>query len=188
MQILLNLIQLLSLIALGVYVFKTWQIAEYNRKLMRAQASSSVIAYFDFPQEGLFVYLVIKNISVVPALNIKLNFDPKINIKKDGIELSELPAFKDGISFLAPGQELRFFLDIFPAFFEKKDLASEYSVHITHKDGLDEKFHENWMKLNIKQFYFEASTNYNENILNEMKGIKSALVEIKRLLPTLKNK
>ena len=42
----------------------------------------------------------------------------------------------------------------------EKKLATEYNVRINHIDGLDRKNHENWIKLDIKQFHFECSTNY----------------------------
>ncbi len=186
MQLILNIVQILSLIALVIYVIKTWQIANYNKKITRAQASSSVIAYFDFPQRGAMVNLVIKNISTIPALDIKISFNPEINIKKKDIQnkdikFSDLPAFRDGISFLAPGQELKFYLDSFPAFFSsEKELATEYDVCINHTDGLDRKNHENWIKLDIKQFYFECSTSHNEKLLNKLNEIKEAIAKIRK--------
>jgi len=185
MNLILNIVQIFSLIALVIYVIKTWQIANYNKKITRAQASSSVIVYFDFPHGGAIVNLAIKNISMIPALDVKVILDPEINIKRNETKLSDLPAFRDGISFLAPGQELKFHLDSFPAFMSpEKKLATEYNVRINHIDGLDRKNHENWIKLDIKQFHFECSTNYNEELLKKLDEIKTALVEIKKNLPS----
>lgn len=181
MEIVLGVVQILSLIAIVIYVIKTWQIANYNKKIATAQASSSVIAYFEFPRDGASLYLVFKNISIVPALNVNITIDPEISISRGKIKISELPVIRDGIPLIAPMQEIKFYIDEIRAFLgaSNKGLPTNFNIKIMHKDGFDNQEHESNYKLDVNHFYYASrSMNNYEKIRKELEGIKTHLGEI----------
>src|SRR5262245_49326539 len=86
-------VQLAALIALVVYVVKTWQIASANRrsvevseavlKEMRTtrfqEIAPYVIVFLDMPYSNDWVmYLVVKNTGKTVAKNVRFKFDPPL--------------------------------------------------------------------------------------------------------------
>jgi hypothetical protein len=76
--------------------------------------------------DGLF-FLCVRNIGEKPAYKVLVNFDERI-LGLDGTrEISALPLFRN-IEFLAPGREIRTFLDSSSAYFGRGE-----PEHITAK-------------------------------------------------------
>jgi hypothetical protein len=94
-QIALLIIQIPTLIALIVYVIKTWEMATATRKAAEAAQSTLlemreardqetapyVIAYFDVPNDTRSLDLVIKNIGKSMATNVTVSFDPQLKLE-----------------------------------------------------------------------------------------------------------
>src|SRR5215207_6093701 len=158
MDYLLAGIQLLTLIGLIVYVIKTWEIASATRnaaeatkrstelsqeviKEMRAariqESAPHVIVYIDMPPGNWALYIGAKNIGKTVAKDVQFSFEPPLMCGfGNKSQESEIAFVKDGIRSLAPGQEIRVFLDVIQNYFgkmaEKLDprLPTVYTVRV----------------------------------------------------------
>lgn len=169
---LLIVIQVATLVGLLLYVYKTWQIAsatreeaELSRKStqlsqksielsqhvleeMRAargqEIAPQVLAYVDMPYGNWVLFFVVKNVGRTSAKDIKFHFQPELQSgwgnRAHEFDISFL---KNGISSLAPGQELRVVFDVMSNYFDgsavkllEGSLPSAYTVRVTYRGGL----------------------------------------------------
>jgi hypothetical protein len=121
-------VQVLTLGAIIIYVWKTWSMANATRlaaeasqkaleemKITREEESRPfVLLYFRPGLDGTTVYFVISNVGRLPAKNVTFTFDAEL---KQGswnrTPLMQSPRIKDGIAFLPPGMEYTEFFDAF---------------------------------------------------------------------------
>jgi len=82
-------------------------------------------------EDGLF-FLAVRNISALPAHNVSVRFEDRILGLQDR-EVSALPLFR-GIEFLAPGREIRTFLDTSASYFARRQ-PTRITVKIAYKDA-----------------------------------------------------
>ncbi len=137
------LIGLLTLIFLGVYVYKTWHIATSTRESvneMRAQRQQQstpfVVVFFDFNYSKNFIEIVIKNMGLGLAEMVRVKFNPQLEsslIKN----MNEAIWLTDGIGTLPPGSEFRTIFDSTIGRFEK-DLALTYTANISYRDNYND--------------------------------------------------
>ncbi len=148
MQTVLQLVQIFTLVALVVYVIKTWhmasatkQMAEASKRTLEEMKESRdiltrpyVTVYFDSPSGQAWFELVIENTGNGSARDINLKFDPPLrNSRKN---LMGLEVFRKGISLLPPHQNIKLFFDIGFSYF-KKDLPMKYQVEVTYRGALE---------------------------------------------------
>jgi hypothetical protein len=147
-------VQLATLIALVIYVIKTWQIAAASQR--SAQLSEGilsemhatrlqeiapyVIVYFDMPYSNDWVmYLVVKNTGKTIAKNIQFKVDPPLvtgfTNTGEGTKPFDVYFLREGISLLAPGQEIRTPFDAHSTL-NRENLPTIYKVEVTYADGL----------------------------------------------------
>ncbi len=142
--------QILTLIALVIYVVKTWHIASATKVAAGVSALSLqemkeardqeiapyVVVYFDMPRGEHFIYLVVKNIGRSIARDVKLQFSPRlIGISQE--DFTNLPMIRDGIASMPPNHEIRTLVDSTVAFFnEKSDRPLTYQVNVSFYGGL----------------------------------------------------
>jgi len=120
----LAILQFLSLIALVVYVIKTWQIASATKKsteistatleqiqrTREAETAPYVVSYFDINREKDLLYIVIKNIGKSIAKDVKLQFNPQLR-NTEGEDLAKTSFVQNGVGTIPPGHEIRIALD-----------------------------------------------------------------------------
>ena len=149
MQIILVAVQVATLVALIVYVIKTWHMASATKKMaevskgtLREMKESRdllirpyVTVYFDFPPGQAWIGLVIENTGSGPARDVNLKFDP--SLRNSRRNLMDLEVFKKGISLLPPRQKLKLFFDIGFSYFGKH-LPMRYEVEVTYRGGLED--------------------------------------------------
>jgi len=123
-------IQTLSLLALLVYVVKTWQIAAATKETARvyedifaemksqreAEVAPYITAYFEIDRTSNSLFLKIKNIGKSVARNVRLQFNPTLkNTERTPHhsvpKVEDSPLIKNGIETMAPGYEVRLVLD-----------------------------------------------------------------------------
>ena len=142
-------VQIASLIALIIYVCKTWQIANANQKsaeisrdtLLQMKESRDkeyspyISVYFDIPYGTGDIFFIIKNLGRTNAKNIYLKFDPAL-CNTDGQYLEETNLLKNGIPSMPPGHEIRFYFDQAISIFEKAKTPKKYDVEISFDNEL----------------------------------------------------
>ncbi len=185
---LLIVIQVGTLVGLLLYVYKTWQIASATREAaelsrkstqlsqksielsqqvleeMRAargqEIAAQVLAYVDMPYGNWVLLFVVKNGRTL-ARDIKFDFHPELQSgwgnRAHEFDISFL---KNGISSLAPGQELRVVFDAMSNYFDgsgvkllEGSLPSAYTVRVTYRGGLlPDEFHSTEQVIDLSMF------------------------------------
>jgi hypothetical protein len=206
MEIALLLIQILTLIALIVYVAKTWEMASATKESaksaentllemreMRDQESAPyVIVFFDVPYAKSLVYLVIKNLGKSIAKDVKLSFEPSLQSSDVG-NLENLSLFDKGIASLAPAQELRVLIDTTVAFFGEPGLPLISSVAITYHGGLKDELRteKHTLDLSVHKglMYIQSKDihDLNESVEKLLKEQKSARQSLERISKNLES-
>jgi len=139
-------VQILTLIAIIIYVWKTWQLASDTRAMSDAARKSAeatlksaelsekvlkemeasrdllvaphVIVFFDNQYEDFGrIFLVVRNVGKGIAENIKLKFTPDL-VNHYGPEIGNIFMLKNGIPSLPPGYEIRHSFDRIGAYFD----------------------------------------------------------------------
>lgn len=100
--------------------------------LREAQTRPFVVIDLDSSAHTLFD-LVVKNIGPTLARDVHFEFDPPIKSTDDDLDPNKIKIFRDGISTLAPGKEIRTLFDKGPAR-HRSDLPDTYEVTVTYAD------------------------------------------------------
>jgi len=105
--------------------------------------SKKAVVIVDFEIDADSVFLVIKNLGAVPALNLKIRPSAPILGLEGKKDISKLSIFKK-ISYLAPLKEIKIFVDSYESFFRH---LKEHSVRfkISYKNEKKKSFK---MKIN----------------------------------------
>ena len=126
----LAVIQALSVVALVVYVIKTWQIAAATQETARvyeeilkemksereADIAPYVTVFFEINRTSDALFLVIRNVGRSIARNVQLQFNPGLKNTQESPHHSvpsveDSPLIKNGIETMPPGFELKLVLD-----------------------------------------------------------------------------
>ncbi len=93
-----------------VYAVLTWRLVGETKRLRAAQTEPMVSVTYHPREEWInFIDFRIKNVGAGPAWDIKFKFEPDFEYHR-GKRLSELNLFQNGLKYLGPGDEHRFFL------------------------------------------------------------------------------
>lgn len=93
-----------------VYAVLTWRLVSETKRLRVAQTEPMVSVTYHPREESInFIDFRIKNVGAGPALGIEFEVEPDFEYLR-GKRLSELNLFQNGLKYLGPGDERRFFL------------------------------------------------------------------------------
>ena len=121
-------------IATVVYAILTWKLVSETRKMRVSQFMPHISIIFEPREEWInFIDLKIKNNGLGSAHNIKFKLLSNLNYK-DGERLSEMNLMKNGLKYLAPNQEIKFF---YTSLAENYDSKKEpIKIKVFYKDIL----------------------------------------------------
>ena len=154
-QVTLLIVQILTLVAIVIYVWKTWTMADATRKAAIASEKALsemrltreeenrpfVMIYFQTGLDGTTVDLLIRNIGKLPAKNVTFEFDRRLE-QGDwnwSSPISESPKFKNGIAVLPPNLEMR---EFFAGFVNLQGLCSSYRVKVRYAHPFGDRLYE----------------------------------------------
>lgn len=143
-------VQVLSLIALIIYVIKTWEMAsatrdaaqisakvlEHNRTVQDQEVAPYMVVYLDIPYGDPWIYLVVKNVGKTIAENVRITFDPPIT-RKQHPPLAKLPLEDEQMGSFPPGYEARTFFDSTIEYFAQENVPASFKVTTTYTGGLN---------------------------------------------------
>ena len=115
-----------------VYAFLTWRLVGETKKVRLAQTEPMVsVTHLSNEKGGPFIDLRIKNVGAGPALDITFEVEPEFEYLQ-GKPLSELHLFRNGLKYLGPGDERRFFLT---SLIENRGAraVSRFEVRVTYR-------------------------------------------------------
>lgn len=119
------------------YAITNHMMFKHMKSAHLVEQAADVLIYFDVPYGTEFIYLIIKNVGKSSAQNIHLTFDPPLQDSR-ATDMSSLPMVNH-IESIAPGVELRHFLDGVIDYFGNKNLPLVYHVKISHSDRMSKR-------------------------------------------------
>jgi len=149
-----ELITLLFTITVGistiVYAYLTAKLVGETKRMRKSQTDPEIsVSLVQNENSIIFIDLVIENIGLGPAYNIK--FEVIKDFKLSNRMLSEVGFIKNGISYFSPKQSMKLWV---ASFKEDKELAEKYiEIKVTYSNTLTEKFTKIFI-LNFSQFSF----------------------------------
>ena len=115
-----------------VYAFLTWRLVSETKRLRVAQTEPMVSVTYHPREEWInFIDFRIKNVGAGPALDIRLEVEPDFEYVPNKW-LSQLNLFENGLKYLGPGDERRFFLTSLTENGDAK-VASPFEVKVTYR-------------------------------------------------------
>jgi len=131
-------------IATIVYAILTWKLVSETRKMREAQTEPKVSVTIQPREEWInLIDMVIQNIGLGPAYNIKFEINPDFEYMK-GRFLSELGFMKNSLKYLAPNQKLQFFLTTMIENFEEKT-KKPFEIRVTYQNGRGKTYKDVYM-------------------------------------------
>ncbi len=120
------------------------------RQLREAQslraAQSRPFVIVDVSFRSFLIELLIANIGATAASDVQIQFDEPLTSSDKSPDWQHSTAFTDGIALMAPGREIRFFLDSFPTRVEQglpmviRGSVSYQGLSVRGKDRYVEQF------------------------------------------------
>lgn len=201
-QILTFLINAAALWGLFLYVRKTTDIATATKRSMQIsndmltemraarnqEIAPYVIAYIDLPYGNDWVmYFVVKNTGKTVAKDIKLTFEPPLMTGfGDNVREFDVSLIKNGISSLAPGQEIRTPLDVLPNY-KKDEMPTVYKVQVSYSGGLqsDKTISEQVIDLSMFNDLTVLQKKGEEDLIKAAEGLANANSNMQRNIATI---
>jgi hypothetical protein len=154
-------------LALAVFA---WRQLHEARTLRIQEGRAYVIA--EFRNRSNLVYLAFRSIGRTSAFNVRISLDTELvsSRSEDGLAWQHSAAFTSGVPSMAPGAELRFFLDMF-AVRKEAGLPMQIAGRLSYDDVL-KSHHEESFLIDL-DVYGPA--------LQEAKGVADIYTEVKSM-------
>jgi hypothetical protein len=116
----------------------------------------------DFEFRSILLDIVVKNMSGSPATNVSITADPPIEstlVDRTAV-LSHVTSSAYRISQLAPGRDIRWFLDRAPDYYDDKTKPRQYTVTLSYDDPRATRPRRRWQfwRAKLQGHYVEAFT------------------------------
>lgn len=127
-------------LATVVYALLTWKLVSETRKMREVQTEPKVSAIIQPEEQWLnFIDLIIQNIGLGPAYNIKFEVNPDFEDRH--MKLSEIGFIKNGLKYLAPNQKIQFFLTSLVERYEEK-VKKPFEIKITYQNFIGKTYND----------------------------------------------
>lgn len=142
-----------------------------------------VIVFVDMPYgDDWVMYLVIKNTGRTIAKDIKIKFDPPLMTGMgENVREFDIYLLREGISSLAPGQEIRTPLDVFSSY-DRDKLPTVYKVSVSYSDGLRPEREETNHVIDLSMFddLSVLQKKGEQDLINAMEELARSTSEVRR--------
>lgn len=131
-------------IATAVYAFLTWKLFSETKKMREAQTEPKVSIVIQPRKEWIsLIDMVIQNIGLGPAYDIKFNVSPDFEYAK-GKFLSNLGFMKNGLQYLAPNQKIEFFLTSMTDNYKEK-IINPFKISLSYQNSIGKTYKEEYL-------------------------------------------
>ena len=159
------------------YSILTWRLVSETKKMRKSQTHPEIsVSLVQNDKTSIdFIDLVIENIGLGPAYNIK--FEVLNDFKLSKLMLSEVGFIKNGITYFSPKQPMKLWVG---SFIHDKELADKsIELKVTYSNSLSEQFNHKFI-LNFSQFAFftQLGTPPLIKIAEHLKSIESNIESI----------
>lgn len=194
LEIILFVIQLLSLIAFVVYLIKTAEVAKGTRQPAQAMNRSVaemvedrdqeiapyVVVYFDHQTDSPIFDLVIKNTGRTAARNVEIVFTPPLQTSFKNYDIEQLAFIHQVIPTLPPDYEIRASVDVIDNVLRSETLPRQYRVKVNYLGGIksDKRESEYLLDLNVFKVILETHTRSLTDLTQAVERISDQLDEL----------
>ena len=143
-----TLLALLSVVSSFVLVIVTTLYVRESKKIREAQTNPNIGIWIENLGRLNSIYLVIENVGLGPAYNLKFIVDPEF-IDQKGIKLSEKGIIKSGIKYFAPNRRIQYYLVdwITPADVVTGDrkIPKQFKIVVNYENAIKKRFEESFL-------------------------------------------
>ncbi len=173
-------LQLLVLVAAAF--FGRRQLNE-AKELREAQTRPFVVIDLGSSAQTLFD-LVVKNIGPTLARDVRFEFDPPIQSTDDDLDPNKVKMFREGISTLAPGKEIRTLFEKGPER-HKSDLPDTYAVTVAYTDQSGKRRYKETIDLDFGLYWDRPTVVSRRDVHDLYKQLEAIAKEIGKWRPNL---
>ena len=197
LDVIMFVIQLLSLIALVVYVIKTAEVAQGTWKSAQAmdrsvaemvedrdqQIAPYVVVFFDHQTDSPIFDLVIKNTGRTSARDVEVTFEPPLQTSLKNYDIEQLAFIHQVIPTLPPEYEIRASVDVIDNALKSVTLPKQYRVKVTYSGGIkaEKREAEYILDLNIFNGILETHTRSLTDLTKAVEKISDKLDELAKI-------
>ena len=194
LDVIMFVIQLLSLIALVVYVIKTAEVAQGTWKSAQAmdrsvaemvedrdqQIAPYVVVFFDHQTDSPIFDLVIKNTGRTAARDVEVTFEPPLQTSLKNYDIEQLAFIHQVIPTLPPEYEIRASVDVIDNALKSETLPKQYRVKVTYSGGIkaEKREAEYILDLNIFNGILETHTRSLTDLTKSVEKISDTLDDL----------
>ncbi len=162
-----------------VYAILTWKLTSETRKMREAQTSPNVLVTIE-PEDFRNLHLVVRNVGLAPAYDIKFTINPDLE-PVENYPLSKVGFIQNGLSILAPGQEIKTFLLSPLSYKYKEQINVVLNIKIIYK-GINDKQRTQSYQIDLSQFKgiitVTSPSSYENDLLRGIQDIARAIKKI----------
>ena len=197
LDVIMFVIQLLSLIALVVYVIKTAEVAQGTWKSAQAmdrsvaemvedrdqQIAPYVVVFFDHQTDSPIFDLVIKNTGRTAARDVEVTFEPPLQTSLKNYDIEQLAFIHQVIPTLPPEYEIRASVDVIDNALKSVTLPKQYRVKVTYSGGIkaEKREAEYILDLNFFNGILETHTRSLTDLTKAVEKISDKLDELAKI-------
>jgi hypothetical protein len=123
-----------------VYVLLTRSISKETEMMRKAQTAPNISVTIQSEEESInLIDLIIKNIGLGPAYNVKFEINPDFEDRFLSGKLSDIGFIKNGLPYFAPNQEFKILLTNITENDEEK-LKKAFEIEITYESNIHEPY------------------------------------------------
>lgn len=123
-----------------LYVILTWNISKETKIMRMAQTEPNISAIIQSEDSNInFIDLIIKNIGLGPAYDVKFKINPDYEDRILGGKLSEIGFIKNGLPYFAPNQEFKIFLTNMAENYEEK-MKKTFEIKVEYKSIIHKSY------------------------------------------------
>ena len=129
-------------IATVVYAILAWKLVSETRTMREVQTEPKVSAILQPREDWInFVDLIIQNIGLGPAYNVKFEVNP--DFEDIGGKLSDIGFIKNGLNYMAPNQKIQLFLSNLAGHEEK--MKESFKLRIVYQNGTGKSYSDTYL-------------------------------------------
>ncbi len=123
-----------------IYVILTWNISKETKMMRIAQTEPNISAIIQSEEDCInFINLIIKNIGLGPAYNVKFKINPDYEDRILRGKLSEIGFIKNGLPYFAPNQEFKIFLTNLAESYEEK-MKKTFEIEVIYESNINKRY------------------------------------------------
>ncbi|NBJ14039.1 MAG: hypothetical protein FNP40_00375 [Dehalobacter sp. 4CP] len=160
-----------------IYVLLTRNISKETKMMRIAQTEPNISAIIQSEEDCIkFIHLIIKNIGLGPAYNVKFKINPDYEDRILGGKLSEIGFIENGLPYFAPNQEFKIFLTNMAESYEEK-MKKTFEIEVIYKSNIHKEYSNTYL-IDFSQLRgLSSGESPLYRIANDIKKIREALID-----------